>query len=143
MKSEGRVVLAADAEVGRHDRDVQAFVRARGRWSVHGGDADLAPAWVHEVLAVLGACEPECERASWVDRRRRPEQVLADRPEAPGRRAIEALHALPERRAVGGLMGEVAVLRHLRRVRAGRGGELRVQAELREAMLRAEGVDVD
>src|SRR5258705_11610514 len=78
-------VLAADAEVRRHDRDLAAAVRAGCVGGVHGGDADLTPCGSHQVLAVLGAREPELQRSSRVDVRRRPEQVLADRPGVPPR----------------------------------------------------------
>jgi hypothetical protein len=59
--------LAANAEIGRHDRDVLTLEHARRLRRMDCGDADLAPRRIDEVLAVLRACEPELEGASAVD----------------------------------------------------------------------------
>src|SRR5438105_909432 len=136
------VGLSTHAEVGGHDRDLEAVEGPGRRGDVDGREADLAPLGLEEIRAVLGAPHPHLESALRVDVGRRPEQVLAHRPVAPPVRAVEALHAAPEGRAVRRVMAEVADARHLVGLLPRRRGEIGREPERSKAVSAAQLVDV-
>ena len=70
------------AEVGGDDRHRQAAVDARRVVQVHRGDPELAPLRIEDVRPVLRRGHPERDRPRGRQARRRPEDVLADRPGA-------------------------------------------------------------
>src|SRR4051794_15847548 len=81
--------LAPDAEIGGHDGDLASAVRAGCRCDVDCRETDLTPASGQQDLAMFGAREPHVERTDRVDVRRRPEEVLSDRPVVlPGDRVV-------------------------------------------------------
>src|SRR5438034_9884861 len=98
--------LSANAEVGGHDRDLEAVEGPWRRRDVDGRETDLTPLALEQVRAVLGARHPHLERARRVDVGGRPEQVLAHRPVTPTLRAVVALDAAPERPAAGRVVAE-------------------------------------
>src|SRR6266508_1340517 len=132
--------LATDAEIGGDDRDLTPAECARSGGDVDCGQADLSPARGEHVLPVLGAIQPHVEGLGCVDVRRRPEQVLADGPEAPVRHRIEAGDPAAKGGAVHRAVAEVAANRHLGRVLTRRGAQPRGEAERNEPVLAAQRV---
>ena len=98
---------------------------------------------LEDVLAVAGAAHPELHGTGGVDARGRPEQVLADGPAVVAVRAVVALHALPERRAVAGGVGEESECAHRTRVRVGGRRERARGAKGHEPVLPADRVQLD
>src|SRR5439155_22921497 len=103
--------------------DLEPFVVARRRRDVHCGQADLAPARREHDLAVLAAVEPELDRARRVHVRRRPEEVLTDRPVVAVAHRVVAGYPPIEGGSVRGAVTEVAPSRHLVGVLTGGGGQ--------------------
>ena len=128
--------LAAEAEVGGHDRDRLPSYSpgADSKWIAE------TPISRHERLSMFARCSGESIHSSTASSavgRRRVEQVLADRPRAPVLRRVPALDALPERRRVERLVLEVAVGAHLARVL--RRGRRKLRRRRRAASARARG----